>query len=300
MPVERGHAMADPFDPEFERAIDAAAAAASTGLSDDPMLIGYFGANELPWRGIGRAVLALKSSAPAKSALVAMLRSRYGDAGRLAAAWNMPTLDDWDAVAAPVALPDAPVPVVAADLGQFEAAFADRWFGTVATAIKRHDPNHLFLGTRFAGFTPEAVRACAKWCDVISFNVYGRNPEQSGAAALWRTLDKPVLIGEFHFGSTDRGNFWPGLVDVGSEEARAPAYRAYVEAAVADPAVVGCHWFEYADEPLTGRPGDGENGHIGLVGVTDLPWTAFTGGVAAANQDVLRHFGLEMAEQGRH
>jgi agarase len=42
---------------------------------------------------------------------------------------------------------------------------------------------------------------------------------------------------------------------------------------VADnPAFVGAHWFQYVDEPLTGRPYDGENYNIGFVTVTDTPY----------------------------
>ncbi len=174
------------------------------------------------------------------------------------------------------------------DVVAFGRAFADRYFSTVAQAIKRHDPDHLYLGTRFAAAPPEVIAACARWCDVLSFNVYGAS---SGvAAARWRGLDRPVLIGEFHFGSTDRGSFWPGMVDAGSEARRGPAYAAYLDAASKDPAVVGVHWYQYADEPLTGRPYDGENGHIGLVAVTDVPYAGFVEAVAAANRRVLLGF----------
>jgi agarase len=34
---------------------------------------------------------------------------------------------------------------------------------------------------------------------------------------------------------------------------------------------VGVHWFQYIDEPLTGRF-DGENYNIGFVDVTDTPY----------------------------
>lgn len=39
-----------------------------------------------------------------------------------------------------------------------------------------------------------------------------------------------------------------------------------------DPAFVGTHWFQYVDEPLTGRTLDGENYNIGFVSVTDTPY----------------------------
>ncbi|MCA9439921.1 MAG: hypothetical protein KC964_03880, partial [Candidatus Omnitrophica bacterium] len=34
----------------------------------------------------------------------------------------------------------------------------------------------------------------------------------------------------------------------------------------------GCHWFQYIDEPITGRTHDGENYNIGFVDVTDTPY----------------------------
>lgn len=39
---------------------------------------------------------------------------------------------------------------------------------------------------------------------------------------------------------------------------------------------------------MTGRLLDGENGHIGLVGITDLPFTGFVDAVRKANQQTLK------------
>jgi agarase len=36
--------------------------------------------------------------------------------------------------------------------------------------------------------------------------------------------------------------------------------------------MVGAHWFQYVDEPITGRAFDGENANIGFVDVTDTPY----------------------------
>ena len=69
----------------------------------------------------------------------------------------------------------------------------------------------------------------------------------------------PLIIGEFHFGALDRGLFHPGLVAVANQEARAQAYKDYVLGALAHPQFVGCHWFQYQDEPTTGRGYDEEN-----------------------------------------
>ena len=126
---------------------------------------------------------------------------------------------------------------------------------TVAEALHRHDPNHLYLGSRFAWRTPEAVEACGLWCDVVSFNLYQRAlAKGQGEWARFHALGKPALIGEFHFGSTDRGLFWEGLVGAGRESERGPAYARYLRAVADNPDFVGAHWFQYIDEPLTGVP----------------------------------------------
>ncbi|MCU0455711.1 MAG: hypothetical protein MUE74_05355, partial [Bacteroidales bacterium] len=52
---------------------------------------------------------------------------------------------------------------------------------------------------------------------------------------------------------------------------RGVAYQYYVENAAAHPSVVGTHWFQWNDQPPTGR-NDGENYNIGFVDVTDRPY----------------------------
>ena len=53
---------------------------------------------------------------------------------------------------------------------------------------------------------------------------------------------------------------------------RAAIYTDYVKSVLKNPALVGCHWFQYVDEPLTGRAYDGENYNIGFLTVTDTPY----------------------------
>ncbi|HOF41323.1 MAG TPA: agarase, partial [Candidatus Hydrogenedentes bacterium] len=72
-----------------------------------------------------------------------------------------------------------------------------------------------------------------------------------------------------------------GLVPTGSQEARAQGYIDYVRSVADCPAFVGCHWFQYVDEPTTGRWFDGENYNIGLVTIVDSPYPEM---VAAARR----------------
>lgn len=287
--------MPDPFDPRFAQAADAAAAQASRDVRDDPWLLGYFADNELAWAGQGpqgrwglaQGTLRGEARSPAKQAFIEVLRKKYGTPARLAAAWGI-TLDAWDALQATnFAAPDPNEahPAIADDYSAWLRQYADQYFRIVAQAIHKHDPHHLFLGGRFAVHTPEAVASCAQYCDVVSFNGYADLPEHAFDAAAFAKLDKPALITEFHFGSDDRGPFGKGVVPVWNEQQRGEAYARYVAAAAASPFIVGVHWFQYVDQPVTGRLLDGENAHIGLVAITDRPFKSFVDAVREANRN---------------
>jgi len=85
----------------------------------------------------------------------------------------------------------------------------------------------------------------------------------------------------------------PGLRQTASQEERGVAYRYYVENAAADPSLVGTHWFEWIDEPSTGRF-DGENYNIGLVDVTDRPYRELVEAAQATHKRLLGvHSGKE-------
>ena len=66
--------------------------------------------------------------------------------------------------------------------------------------------------------------------------------------------------------------FIPGWSPAADQNERAAIYTRYVESVLKNPSLVGCHWFQYVDEPLTGRAYDGENYNIGFLSVTDTPY----------------------------
>jgi hypothetical protein len=157
-----------------------------------------------------------------------------------------------------------------ADLSMFVLEHARKYFGVVKAALAARDANHLYLGCRFAWKTDEAIKAASELCDVVSFNIY--KPALDGEWDFAKALGKPCIIGEFHFGALDRGMFHTGLVSMPSQTARAAQYEKYVQSVLDHPAFVGAHWFQYIDEPLTGRWFDGENYNIGFVDTTDTPY----------------------------
>ncbi|MGV8920783.1 MAG: beta-galactosidase [Pseudomonas sp.] len=293
--ADRWGGMPDPFDPKFAMATERAVAIAARDHRDDPWLVGYFADNELAWAGPGddlksRYALAygtLKQTtdAPAKRVFLKQLRDKYRNQQGLSQAWGI-DLPAWELLEDPgfePPMPNAEHPQIEADFKHFQRVLADTYFKTIFDSLKWHAPNHLLLGGRFSVSTPEAVESCAQYCDVLSFNFYTPKPQDGYDFAKLRELDKPVLVGEFHFGSADRGPFWSGAMQVAKEEDRGPAYANFLKQALAEPSIVGVHWFEFLDQPVTGRLLDGENGHVGLVGITDVPFQGFVEAVRKSN-----------------
>jgi len=297
--------MPDPFDPRFAMATERAVAIAARDHRDDPWLIGYFADNELAWAGPGDdpqsryalayGTLKMTTDVPAKRAFLKQLRDKYRNQAGLSKAWGI-DLPAWELMEDPGFVPPLPNPQhpeIEADFKYFQKVFADTYFKTISDSLKWHAPNQLLLGGRFAISTPEAVASCAQYCDVLSFNMYTLQPQDGYDFAALRQLDKPVLITEFNFGSADRGPFWGGVTQLAKEEDRGPAYANFLKQALSEPSIVGVHWFQYLDQPVTGRLLDGENGHFGLIGVTDLPYQGFVETVRKSNLQAVDQLGKE-------
>ena len=256
----------DVFDASFADTLRRGMEGKRGKSAGDAWCLGYFSDNELFWDddGISLAVGTLRAPAdqPAKKIFVADLQAKYGDIARLNQVWGT-THASWDALLESRVAPDPQK--AEADLAAFYSKLGEQYFRVAREAVKAVAPNQLCLGCRFAWINPRAAAAAAKYCDVVSYNIYHRSAADfqfTGGA------DVPLIIGEFHFGALDRGLFHTGLVPVADQAARAQAYKDYVLGALRHPQFVGCHWFQYQDEPTTAR-GDGENMQIGFVDVCD-------------------------------
>ena len=259
--------MMDVYDSTFPDIVDSMVAPMARKYADNHRLLGYFVDNELSWETVDWATLASPVDQPCRIELIRQLKAKYLNIEAVNKAWDTDA-KTWDDLRAPKDHNAA----CKADLDAFTYAFAHRYFDVIKSAIRKYDKYHLYLGCRFAGNPSEAAaRACADLADVVSYNVYLEqiDPDRWNGRTY---TDKPVIIGEFHFGAMDRGMFHPGLVDACSQQGRADYYKRYVRSAVDNSAVVGFAWFQYIDEPNTGRSLDGENYNIGFVDVTDSPY----------------------------
>ena len=262
----------DPYDQAFAQNVRRACAAEKNSTANDPWCLGYFIGNELEWRSgpdLINEVLTAPAPKAGKRALVKLLQQRHATITHLNTTWHT-AYDSWDSLLARTNKVDATLALD--DFTAFNEQLAERYYSICEVELQRALPHKLNLGSRFHTVNPIAVRAAAKHCDVVSFNKYNTSIRD---LKLPDGLDRPVIIGEFHFPAWDRSfaaNAGNGRL---CEAQRADGYWYYLTGALDNPLIVGTHWFQYLDQPLTGR-GDGENFPIGFVDVTDTPYDELT------------------------
>ena len=157
--------------------------------------------------------------------------------------------------------------------GDAAAPSLDLYFRICREELAAAAPGKLYLGSRFVGFRQAGIlwRTAAKYCDVVTVNAYANSVFNLSEKMFDKGAERPILVGEFHFGCFDRGMFRPGLAPVCDQQERGRSYARFVEGCLQHPLIVGCHWFQYRDQPLLGR-GDGEAYQIGFVDVCDRPY----------------------------
>ena len=259
----------DVFSQEFRDNVDQAARRQLTPLEEDPNLVGWFIGNEPQWaRSFGSLVpwpdmlLADPEPSATKARLQELLKANPGR--------EQQVKDD------------------------FLYTCAEEYFKVIVAALRRHDPNHLVLGIRFAENPNNRWVEMSRLFDVFSVNIYSREfmPDPQNVRRFSEVSGRPVLIGEFTAAAPGRGLqglfYWGHKVRDQAERGR--AYRYYVENAAASPYVIGTHWFQMVDNLPTGRPSDEERLNYGFINVIDLPYAEL---VEAARQTHRRIYGLK-------
>ena len=258
----------DVFDPSFREQVRDALSDRQHAV-DDPWCIGFFIENELSWGAEGSlaiAVLESPADQPAKQEFLRDLRAKYESIRDLNDAWGT-SHTSWDALLVSTDAPDSTR--ARDDLSVFYQKIVETYFSTVHAELEAIAPDIMYLGCRLAWANNDTViHTAAKYMDVISMNKYQFNVTNVG---LPKGVDKPIIIGEFHFGALDRGALHIGIREAFSQAHRGELYTTYVESALLNPYIVGTHWFQYAEQPPTGR-GDGENYNVGIVDLADKPF----------------------------
>ena len=256
------------FDPEFVTFCDEQAAQLDAG-KDDPWLLGHFCDNEMPWsRKFLENYLELPEADPGHRAAKAWFAERQR--GKAAA-----KITDADRIA-------------------FLEFAMDTYLGTVAAAIRKHAPNHLFLGVRLhepVFDLPEVYRAAGRHCDIVSVNYYRAWTPDREQMAMWaRESKKPFMVTEHYAKGVDSGMANTGGAGwlVKTQQDRGRFYQNFALGLLESRHCVGWHWHRYADNDPDDKKVDPSNrdSNKGIVSARYEPWTPLIAEMTAFNQRV--------------
>lgn len=282
-----GTAFPNVFHPDFAQFCDDCAKKTCAPQKDDSAILGYFFDNELAWEvkgaastGMFDAVAKMPASHYARKALAKYLSKRNLDA-------------------------DSPEISEEVKTGFLRLA-ARRYFEVIAAAIRRHDPNHLLLGARFAGLSSahQAVwEEAGKICDILTFNnypwadldenvVYFSRKDGIAAADAYRLryewAKKPMIITEWSFPALDSG--LPCSNGAGqrfrTQTERTQATELFARTLLSLPFMVGFDYFMWVDEPALGISRNfPEDSNYGLVNERGEPYKEITAMFSRLNRE---------------
>jgi len=182
------------------------------------------------------------------------------------------------------------------DRYEFIAFAFERYYRIVSAAIRRHDTNHLYLGSRINYSSgqfdnPWFWKALAPTHDVVSVNYYGQWGPQAEQFADWEAWGgRPVLLTEWYAKAMDV----PGLANthgagwlVRTQEDRGRFYQHFALAALEIPTIVGWHFFKFLDDPPESKALDNAGGaNKGMFDVTGAPHVPLLDRARAVNREV--------------
>lgn len=274
----------DPYDPSFIESLDRQLVERRQEL-EDPWCLGFFVDNEIKWghpTNMAEVVLMCPEEQAAKKHFISELKKKYRTIRTLDKAWGT-EFKSWDALAKnrkKIKTDDRN----REDFLTFNRGLIHKYYSNIRGEFDRLAPGVLYMGCRFAGYTPDLVSIGAEYCDVISYNIYHFTLDQ---VELPEGVDKPIMIGEFHFGAIDRGMFHSSQVETETQKQRGEAYVRYVESGLRHPNIIGVHWHQFSDQATTARF-CGENFQVGFTDVCDTPYQETV--------DAARNIGYRMYE----
>jgi len=241
-------------------------------FKNDSYLIGYFLRNEPHWafgeHDIAFEMFATDQPSESKNTFAKWLTLQYASVEDLNKNWNL-KLTSFEEITTNV-FEEYPSEKAKKDLWRFSEILVAKYVNVPCDEVEKVDPNHLNLGMRYAWISSNLLYKAGERFDAFSINGYG-NPGPPQTADIARISGKPVMIGEFHFGATDRGLPATGIQGALTQNERAKAYRYYIEHGLARSELIGMHYFQWLDQPIFGRF-DGENYNIGFMDICNQPY----------------------------
>ena len=286
----------DGFLPDFEQRVRDNVNDVLKDIGNIDNVFGVFLDNEMRWYGespwtiVGNYTVlerGLKSkddpyynkNSPYYRIASNFLKDKYKTAEAFSKAWGK-SIDSWDEVSFEFAQTCMSEKAMA-DRDEFTALAAEKFYWRATKVVREMLPGKLILGTRFAQRAPQGViRACGKYCDVISFNDYRKNPkadEQLLAKYFIWGGKRALMVAEYSWRGQENTSGNPNTKGAGTvvktQAERGANYSGYVEDMFSYPMVVGAHWFEFADQSPQGRGVDiGEDSNYGIVDIKHRPY----------------------------
>ncbi|MCH5373637.1 MAG: agarase, partial [Planctomycetes bacterium] len=254
------------FDPQFEKYADKIASQAAA-WKDDRYVLGYFSDNELPFPAdLLDRYLSLDASDPGHQAARRWLSERGVELERIDGGLRE----------------------------EFRGFVVDRYLDICKRAIRKYDPNHLFLGPRFHSSEKrsEAVfHAAGKHLDVIAVNLYGQWSPDQAMLRQWNAWSgRPVIITEWYAKGDDSGmeNLTGAGWTVATQRDRGSFYQNFTLGLLESQVCVGWHWFKYMDNDprdLSTDPSN-RNSNKGIVTAAYEPWQPLLDSMKQLNECV--------------
>lgn len=247
------------FDPEFDVYVEKAVSAIAV-YRNDKNLLGYFTDNEIPW---------VNSALDRHLTLLAKDEAGYIHAKR----W----LDERKQKSAGIE------DVNDEDRAEFLAFMLETYLKKVTTALRKYDPDHLYLGCRFNQENEELKNAAmfkvaGKYMDVISINHYRKWEPVQWILNNWAEWsDRPFIITEWYTKGEDTPlpNMTGAGWNVRTQKERGYFYQNFCIELMKSKNCIGWHWFKYQDNDPNDMNADVSN-RDSNKGVVDSQYRPYT------------------------
>ena len=255
------------FDPDFVDFCDSHASRQITAYADNPYIYGWMSDNEL--RLVSKSL----------DNYLNCDTSNHVFAYSYATAWTY------------MYMMTGKANVSAADVtdelrNDFLAMIFDRYFNVVEAAVRKYDPNHMYLGCRFIGenyYNEQVMKVAGYYCDVISFNYYKQwTPEFDFISNVQKWTDTPFIVTEWYAKGMDAwekdnrltntsGSGWT----VKTQEERGIFYQNFALGLLESKYCVGFDWFQYLDNDPDNLNADPSNRNANK-GIYSNDWEEYT------------------------
>lgn len=175
------------------------------------------------------------------------------------------------------------------DNTEFLKRVVSKYYETARDAIRRHDPNHMFLGDKINANTDSldtVLPVTSKFTDIVFYQMYARYEVQRPGLDRWsRLVGKPVINGDSAFTMITESMPRPYGPVADTLEERAAWTTEFFRNAFARPEFVGWHYCGLID--ASNRvPRKRDRQHSGLLDGYGKPYPALKQAIRASTAEM--------------